>query len=232
MRALGGSQQVLANAKSTWRDQKLIRPISFFPSWRNQGSKILAGVGDSIMKGDGVDEFLPIVAANLGVDVSVYNYGVNGQSWVYDWSGDPAVGTMTSNLDTVSLLLETPTPGGHKMIAFAGTNGIAIKGNSAAQEYADFVTWIATALSKGWTASNIAVCTMLPRSGVNETTRRNYNALLIGGAAIYGYQIIRFDLDSIMGRGGADSNQTYYSDGTHPTTAGHAILANSVIQVI
>ena len=118
------------------------------------------------------------------------------------------------------------------MIAFAGTNGIAIKGNSAAQEYADFVTWITTALSKGWTASNIAVCTMLPRAGVSEITRRNYNALLINGVATYGYQIVRFDLDSIMGKGGANSNQTYYSDGTHPTTAGHAILANLVTQVI
>jgi len=198
-----------------------------------QPGLVLAGVGDSIMKGDGVNEFLPIVAASLGSDVFAPNYGVNGQSWVYDWPSDPAIGTMVSDhLNKVSELLEVPTQRGHKMIAFAGTNGIVLKGNSAAQEYADFETWITTALSSGWTASNITICTMLPRTGVSEVTRSDYNALLVSGAATYGYKLARFDLDSTIGAAGANTNTTYFSDGTHPTNAGHAILANILIAVI
>lgn len=197
-----------------------------------QPDLVLAGVGDSIMKGDAVDEFLPIVAAALGSNVFAPNYGVNGSSWVYDWGSDAHVGTLTDDAVATGGLLDVATPQGHKMVAFAGTNGIVLKGNSAAQEYADFETWLAATLTQGWLASDIVVCTMLPRTGVSEVTRAAYNALLVAGAATHGYRLARFDLDSTIGVSGADLNTTYYSDGTHPTTAGHALLAQIVIAAL
>lgn len=190
-----------------------------------QPDMVLVGVGDSITRGDGVDEFLPIVGASLGSNVQVLNFGYNGSSWVYDWPSDPHVGTLTDDLSYVNGVHDVATPQRKKLVAFAGTNGIVLKGNSAAQEYADFETWLAAALGGGWSADDMVVPTMLPRTGVSEVTRGDYNALLVSGASSYGYRLARFDLDPTMGVAGADLNTTYYSDGTHPTTAGHAILA-------
>lgn len=212
-----------------------IRRIAVFPSKiSTQGLRVLttlpdrviALVGDSITKGDGVDEFGPLVAASFaGETVFAPNYGVSGSSWVYDWPSDAHVGTMTADAPTIGGLLDVPVTNGSWMVAFAGTNGIVLKSNSAAQEYADFETWLAATLAEGWEVNRIVVCTMLPRTGVSEATRSAYNAALVAGAATHGYRLARFDLDAEMGGAGDDLNTTYFSDGTHPTTAGHARLA-------
>lgn len=225
---------------SGWPDA-YIRRISVFDSkipsqglrvLTYQPDMVLAGVGDSIVKGDGVNEFLQLVADQLPGRVFAPNYGVNGNSWVYDWGSDPHVGTMTDDVPYVAGLLAVPAARSHRMVAFAGTNGIVIKGNSAAQEYADFETWFVAATGAGWLADDIVVPTMLPRTGVSEVVRGAYNALLVAGSATHGYRLARFDLDPTMGAAGANLNTTYYSDGTHPTKAGHVILAGIVRAVL
>ncbi len=118
----------------------------------------------------------------------------------------------------------------YKMTAFAGTNDFCFRDPAItpAQSYADFETWLGLTLAEGWSVGNIVVVTMLPRTDLNEVTRSTYNALLVAGAATHGYRLARVDLDPTIGVAGANLDTDLYLDGTHPTTAGHAIIASIV----
>jgi lysophospholipase L1-like esterase len=120
------------------------------------------------------------------------------------------------------------------LVVFAGTNGIhpSLGNHSAATEYADFQSYIAARTAAGWAATRIAVCTMLPRTGVDETVRTTFNALLVSGASTYGYKVARFDLNASIGAAGQNLDTTYFYDGTHMTDAGHAIAASIISAVL
>ncbi len=161
--------------------------------------------------------------------ITTVNAGASGNSWNYVWPSSPDQNSLIAEAPSV---IDTALPGtAYKtvwLILFAGTNGmnVALGNHSAITEYANFEQYIAARRLAGWNMTHVIVCTMLPRGAGQEATRVAYNALLVQGASRWGYQLARFDLDPTIGQAGQNSNLTYYLDGTHPTNAGQAILAN------
>lgn len=75
----------------------------------------------------------------------------------------------------------------------------------------------------GW---KVAVCTLLPNINPNFNTRRaTFNSAVTSSwLGVHCDGIVDFAADPTMGPDGAELDTTYYSDGVHPTDAGHVIL--------
>ena len=75
----------------------------------------------------------------------------------------------------------------------------------------------------GW---KVVLCTLLPStaSGGFNAIRNAANALICGDTSFY-VVLCDFAAEATMGLDATASNTTYYSDGTHPTAAGQALLA-------
>lgn len=190
----------------------------------------VVGHGDSMSLTSACQRtYLPRVVALMAAAGKIASWrrcGINGASWAYAW---PSAGyPLTLAQDALVRADPAKGRGVNWLLVMAGTNGIILGGHSAATEYADFQIYIAARIAAGWPVANIVVCTMLPRTGDVDATRLAYNTSLIGGAATYGYKLARLDLDPNIGPDGADTNLTYFSDGTHPTDAGHAIIASII----
>ena len=188
----------------------------------------IASHGDSISRDLGLSNYVyqlrSLILAETGDYASIAQRGINGISYNYRWPFEPQNVTMIT--DAPTSVDPTQADGiDDWLLVFAGTNGIAINGNSAATEYADFKTYITARISAGWTADNIVVATMLPRTGVTDSIRQDFNTALVGDDGGYGYRLARLDLNANIGDAGDDANATYFYDGTHPTAAGHAIIA-------
>ena len=188
--------------------------------------------GDSIsLTGNVLSGYLPRLITLLragSVPVGGFTRcGVNGASWDYAW---PSAGYEHDLIADAPLRVDTALVSGltNWLIVFAGTNGIALGGNSAATEYTNFKTYIAARVLAGWSASRIIVCTMLPRTGMSEATRTTYNNSLVGDDAGTGYKIAALHSNSSIGAAGQNLNTTYFLDGTHPTDAGHQIIAQTI----
>lgn len=70
----------------------------------------------------------------------------------------------------------------------------------------------------------IAVCSVLPNTSSGQIANRNvYNPLLVADTSFYDV-LVPFHLNSNMGNDADASNATKYSDGVHPTNAGHDFL--------
>lgn len=191
--------------------------------------------GDSITVDQGVDNYNVVVRNTVDTEepvaVTLLQSGINGISWDFDWIGEPIVGTMiTQAPTTIDPFLDGAV--NQYLLLFAGTNGIAIAGHTAIREFDDFEFYLNDRIAAGWPLGKIVVCTMLPRELVSDVIRTDYNNLLIGGSATYGYQMARFDLDPNMGQAGQDSDTNYYYDGVHPTVLGHQTLAGIVRPLI
>jgi lysophospholipase L1-like esterase len=117
--------------------------------------------------------------------------------------------------------------------AWGGTNDIVNLGDSAATVFANLQTYINARLAVGW---KVVVLTCIDRTGINETTRAAYNALITstyGGGAVPGVAVADVAANANIGANGAASNLTYFmSDGIHLTTAGYAIVAPVVATAI
>lgn len=201
-----------------------------FPMFPGATVNIVAH-GDSMSLTGAVQQiYLPRIAALItsnAVGVAQWTRcGINGASWNFAWVSAGYPYTLTQDAP----LRVDPKRSGlpNWLIVFAGTNGITLNANSAATEYAAFQTYIAARVAAGWPAAKIIVCTMLPRTGVSETTRTNYNASLVGDSGGVGYKLARLDLDASIGAAGQDTNLTWFLDGTHPTDAGQAIIASLI----
>jgi lysophospholipase L1-like esterase len=157
--------------------------------------------------------------------------GINGASWSFAWLDSGYPHTLTEDAPLrVDPLRTTSIPSW--LIVFAGTNGLAMALNSPSDEYAALQRYLRARLAAGWTPSRIIVCTMLPRTGVPETTRGAYNAAIVADAGGIGYRVARLDLDPNIGAAGQVSNSTWFLDGIHPTDAGHGAIAQIVYEVI
>jgi lysophospholipase L1-like esterase len=196
--------------------------------------------GDSISLTSGVqNNYLPRLAAliqsnNKGLPKWT-RCGSNGVSWNYAWAGgEPYPYTLIQDIP----LRVVPAYSGtltNWVIAFAGTNGIDpfLGNHSAATEYANFQTYITALLATGIPASNVIVCTMLPRTGITDSIRTTYNASLVSGAATYGYQLARLDLNPNIGFAGQNLTSWYQQPGgVHPVDAGQAIIASIIYGVM
>lgn len=187
--------------------------------------------GDSISRQLGADNYLyelqGLIASNRSEKAHVWQRGTDGISWAYDWPEDPGTETMTSEAAAVIDARRIGTKP-NWLVAFAGTNGLAVGGHSAATEAADFVTYLNARLAAGWSASRIVVPTMLPRTGVDEGLRSAYNTALVNAATSAGCQVARLDLDPDIGAAGQDLDTDWFADGIHPTAAGHTRIAEIV----
>lgn len=200
---------------------------------RTADDLLLASHGDSISRDFNLtyENYIFVAAQLIQQDQSqkarVRARGLNGNSWDYSFGFDG----YTETLITDALLAvdgwQDPSLTDW-LVTFAGTNGMALGGNSVSAELVDFETYINARLSAGWNADNIIVCTMLPRDLFLEISRTEYNNGLVSRAGTFGYRLARFDLDPTMGVAGAFNNPTYYYDGLHPTEAGHEILGQIV----
>lgn len=112
---------------------------------------------------------------------------------------------------------------------FIGANDLVNAGNLATLK-SNVATMFANALSKGWTKR--VAFTVLPRTGgVSdparfETDRQGFNTWL--RAQTFYEALADVGAHPVIGAPGASTNLTYYSDGTHPTNAGHRIIADVV----
>lgn len=137
--------------------------------------------------------------------------GAGGISWDYAYGGNPSLNTYISN--NISLV-----NAGAKIVLFAGTNGLKLKGNTPAQEYAAFEIGLGLILAGGATASNIVVVTMLPRETYSDANRTIFNDLLVAGAATHGYKIAKLHLNYDIGVDQQQNETYWFSDQIHPTT--------------
>lgn len=107
-------------------------------------------------------------------------------------------------------------------VCMGATNAL-ISGSSAATVFSQALTYIQARKAIGWA---VIVGTCLPSvliDGAKETARVSYNALVLSNAIAEGYTVADVAAISEMSD---PNNATYYSDGTHPTAAGQALLSN------
>lgn len=133
------------------------------------------------------------------------------------------------------------------LIAWGGTNDIALGGASAATTYARIVTYGTARKAAGW---RVIILSILPRSAAGtpatfEADRQTVNAALLadfptatahtnitsGGA--YADYLINIGADTTIGEAGDELNTTYYTaDKVHLKNAGYAIVADYVKKAI
>jgi hypothetical protein len=104
-------------------------------------------------------------------------------------------------------------------VVWEGTNDVTL-GASAATAYANLVSLAQALKTAGYT--KIVMGTVLPRTGLNNTTRGTLNTSIRGNSTDWDV-IADVAGDATIGPNGTDTNTTYYSDGTHMTNAGNAI---------
>lgn len=158
----------------------------------------------------------------------VQRFAMNGASWDYAWppSGYPYTLTQDRPL-RVDVARSSTLP--NKLVTFAGTNGLVIANHSAAYECARAQDYWSGAITAGWLATEMAVVTTLPRSGLSETVRTAYNSCLVTAATTYGLAIVRLDLNPVIG---CPTCHTTFPDGIHPPDSGQQIIANEVEAVL
>lgn len=194
---------------------------------------LIATHGDSITRDQDQNNYVfalkTLIVSSRSQYPRLVPRGINGISYNYRWSSEPYTETMITDapisVDPLRTSIVTSW-----LIVFAGTNGMngSLGNHSAATEYTNFKTYIAARISAGWSANKIVVVTMLPRTGFTDATRQTFNASLVGDDGSYGYRLARVDQNANIGAAGADTNTTYFYDGTHPTPAGHAIIGQVI----
>lgn len=190
----------------------------------------IIAAGDSISLTSGaLRTYLPRLAdlfeANRTGWARTQHFAMNGASWDYVWPPSGYPYTLTQDLPLRVTPAFSTLP--NWVIAFAGTNGITIANHPASYEYGKLQSYVSALIASGVPADHIIVPTMLPRGSAVEAARVAYNALIVSGASM-GYRVARLDLDPNIGGAGANTNTAWFSDGTHPTDAGHDIIARII----
>ena len=142
------------------------------------------------------------------------------------WEGDPFPDTLIEHGPKIDALRQTSKP--HWLIAYAGSNGLGLAGNSAATEYANFKTYIADRIAAGQPANRIVAVPTTARDSIAEPVREAYNAAMVGDDDDLGYRVARSDLDPDIGAAGANADTDWFYDGLHLNNAGHARLAQII----
>jgi lysophospholipase L1-like esterase len=196
----------------------------------------IIAAGDSISLTSGaLRTYLPRLAdlfeGNRTGWARTQHLAMNGASWDYAWPPSGYPYTLTQDMPRrVAPALSFTLP--NWVIAFAGTNGIAIASHPASYEYAKLQAYVSALIASGVPADHIIVPTMLPRGAAIEAARVAYNAAIVSDAGRLGYRVARLDLDPNIGIAGANTNLAWFSDGTHPTDAGHDIIARIIYAVM
>jgi lysophospholipase L1-like esterase len=114
------------------------------------------------------------------------------------------------------------------ILSVFGANDL-INGFTPAQYVARLKSYCLARKATGWT---VILMTVLPRTFAGFNADRNTaNALILADNSFYDY-LVRLDLDATIGQDANASNATYYPDGTHPSPAGHVIIAADSIATL
>lgn len=195
-----------------------------------KGSKFIAGKysvpflkgctcdGDSLTSGFGVaaaDAYPAQLQASLGATWAVRNMGVSGQSVV----------NMETDAATEIDVCYASDRSKNILVAWGGTNDMASFGSSAAQAYADFVTYCTNRRAAGW---KVVAMTMIPREAdaTLETKRLTFNTSIRNNWATFADALVDLGLDANIGLPGSQNNATYFqADTIHLKAAGMAIVS-------
>jgi lysophospholipase L1-like esterase len=180
----------------------------------------LVVAGDSISHGFGATEAWPNLTATFFSKTATIKF--------HDGSGflvDGGTGTLTANASEVDALLASPP---QTFVVHAGSADF--RGAFTVTDVINAMSsYVSGRITAGYLASRFIIGTALPRSGLDETTRGNFNTAVVSLAASLGVSCARFDLDPNIGVAGAQTNTTYYQgDQTHPTNAGQEIMAGII----
>ena len=174
--------------------------------------------GDSIVEGDGADEFQ--CWPRVSMDLCEYPH----RGYLVARSG----GTISTQLDIQSRWLSNIQrdyePYNINVLSI-GTNDIG-NGSSAAAIYSSVQTYVNASIAAGY---SVALCTILPRASftgtASEDVRQEYNQLIRDNYEALGcIGIIDWDEEGTMGTVSNADSTVYYEDGTHPTTYGYSLL--------
>lgn len=182
------------------------------------GNSIVAGQGVTA----GVDDFTTVALSLVNTPAAwktphfrAYNVGIGGQSTAQMLLGDPV---------RVDRKLSAYHPA-NVVVLFEGTNDLYY-GATPATALANLLAAY-SARRAACPGCKVGVGTILPRS--NPGTPGTFNAdratVNAGLRSALGANVIDFAADPTMGPDAASENLTYYPDKCHPSTAGHAILA-------
>lgn len=131
-------------------------------------------------------------------------------------------GSTMADLNSRAASVDATYVSGANNILFVGDGRNDMSTGLATTFVADLKAYCLARKAVGW---KVVVATVLPSTLLGFNTKRNAaNVLIVADTSFYD-ALARFDLDATMGPDAAASNTTYYSDGTHPTAAGHVILA-------
>jgi lysophospholipase L1-like esterase len=147
----------------------------------------------------------------LGSGYWVTNVGVGGKNTASMISG---------GAETVDTRQDSWNPR-NWLIAWEGTNQLVISTAQAAYDL--MVQYCQERRAAG--ADKIIVGTMLPAEFTTEEKRQQYNTLIRTNWASFADAMADVGDDSTIGQEGDNLNLTYYTDETHMTDAGYAIVA-------
>lgn len=236
-RNAGGSAQavnILTTADSA-------NPSAFptaLSAWRVSATQDTAIVvfGDSQSLTFGAESYIAKMARkawNLaGKKFDIINRAVVGQGWTYDYTGGtvPAI-----NADAAAVLAGIVAAYIKVIVvAFAGTNDLALGGQSPATAATNAQTFCTTCTSAGVSAGNIYIIPMMPRGTgggqYSEANRSTYNASLSSMCSSNGYVFVT--PSASIYNNGAQSTATYQADNTHLSDSGCQVLCNDLYGVI
>lgn len=120
------------------------------------------------------------------------------------------------------------------LVVMAGTNDITHDAASAADTYADLLTYISDAKTA---ISGLEVIAATPIARIDDTeptaTLQDYQDLIIAGAAANGYTVADAGGLSMFDESGDTTNATYYqADEEHPTATGAGEIADVIVTAI
>jgi lysophospholipase L1-like esterase len=192
---------------------------------------LLMADGDSLTAGNGASDYLThaIVTGSyptqlvplLGSTWALINRGVSGQTVVQMESN--AATKIDVNFSTLST--------NKALVAWGGTNDLAIGGSSANQAYADYKTYCSNRVAAGW---KVISATLLPRSptGISasfEADRQTVNTKIRSGYRSFSHVLADIAADNRVGDALDQNDTTYYNgDKIHLNDTGNAIMATLV----
>lgn len=172
--------------------------------------------GDSITDqatiGTGVGMYPWNVATNLSVRPHSRNFAASGATL------DNGANSLTNRAAMVDELRLGQT---NVLSILIGANGMPATAAETTNWVARLKTYCDARQALGW---RISLCTILPRTTAGFNTQRNIANDLIRADTSFYDSLADLAADTTIGEDADAADGTYYSDGTHPTVAGHAII--------
>jgi lysophospholipase L1-like esterase len=112
------------------------------------------------------------------------------------------------------------------VVAWEVRNDIVVGGKTAAQAYANYVTYCQARQAAGW---SVVAVTVLPSASLGDADRASVNASIRANWATFADALADIAADSRIGDNGDNADATYYNaDLIHMTNAGYGVVAEIV----